>query len=86
MAGLLGITIIGAVLRAQQGSSLRAGASAPQAFLDGYHAGLWVTIGLLAAGVVVSYVSLRPRQRSEPGVLAVPGEEIEAEGVTANAP
>jgi hypothetical protein len=37
--------VIGAVLRAQQGISLRAGASAPQAFLDGYHAGLWVTIG-----------------------------------------
>jgi predicted MFS family arabinose efflux permease len=86
VAGLLGITVIGAVLRAQQGISLRGGASAPQAFLDGYHAGLWVTIGLLAAGVVVSYVSLRPRQRPEPGVLAVPGEEIEAEGVTANAP
>ena len=45
VAGLLGITVIGAVLRAQQGISLRAGASAPQAFLDGYHAGLWVTIG-----------------------------------------
>ena len=86
VAGLLGITVIGAVLRAQQGISLRGGASAPQAFLDGYHAGLWVTIGLLAAGVVVSYVSLRPRQRPEPGVLAVPGEEIEAEGITANAP
>jgi hypothetical protein len=40
--------------------SLRGGASAPQAFLDGYHSGLWVTIGLLAVGVVVSYVSLRP--------------------------
>jgi EmrB/QacA subfamily drug resistance transporter len=86
VAGLLGITVIGAVLRAQQRISLRGGASAPQAFLDGYHAGLWVTIGLLAAGVVVSYVSLRPRQRPEPGVLAVAGEEIEAEGVTANAP
>jgi EmrB/QacA subfamily drug resistance transporter len=84
VAGLLGITVIGAVLRAQQGISLHSGASAPQAFLDGYHAGLWVTIGLLAAGVVVSYVSLRPRQR--PSVLAVSGEEIEAEGVTANAP
>ena len=32
-----------------------------QAFLDGYHSGLLVTIGLLAAGVVVSYLSLRPR-------------------------
>jgi hypothetical protein len=50
VAGLLGITVIGAVLRAQQGISLHGGASAPQAF------------------------------------LAVPGEEIEAEGVTANAP
>jgi hypothetical protein len=60
--------------------------TAPQAFLDGYHAGLWVTIGLLAAGVVVSYASLRPRQRPEPGGLAVAGEEIEAEGITAGAP
>ena len=33
-----------------------------------YHTGLWVTIGLLAAGVLVSYVTLRPRGRagSEP--------------------
>jgi EmrB/QacA subfamily drug resistance transporter len=85
VAGLLGITVIGAVLRAQQGSSLRGGASAPQAFLDGYHAGLWVTIGLLAAGVVVSYVSLRPRQRPEPGVLGVSGEAADAEGVTVDA-
>jgi hypothetical protein len=31
------------------------------AFVDGYHLGLWVTIVLLAAGVAVSYVTLRPR-------------------------
>jgi EmrB/QacA subfamily drug resistance transporter len=61
VAGLLGITVIGAVLRAQQGVSLRAGATAPQAFLNGYHVGVWVTVGLLAAGVVLSYVTLRPR-------------------------
>ena len=75
MAGLLGITIIGAVLRAQQGSSLRAGASAPQAFLDGYHAGLWVAIGLLAAGVLVSYVSLRPRAKVPAEITASPVAE-----------
>lgn len=28
--------------------------------MDGYHAGLWVTIALLAVGVVLSYVTLRP--------------------------
>jgi hypothetical protein len=31
------------------------------AFLDGYHTGLLVTIVLMAAGVVVSYLTLRPR-------------------------
>jgi len=61
VAGLLGITVIGAVLRARQGTALRGGASARDAFLDGYHTGLWVTIALLAAGVVLSYVTLRPR-------------------------
>jgi len=62
VAGLLGVTIIGAVLRTVQASSLRGGATAPGAFLDGYHAGLWVTIGLMAAGVALSYVTLRPRR------------------------
>jgi hypothetical protein len=76
MAGLLGVTVIGAVLRAQQGVSLRGGASAPQAFLDGYHTGLWLTIGLLAAGVVLSYVTLRPHPRATAEVAAIPEAEL----------
>ena len=72
MAGLLGVTVIGAVLRARQGVALRGGSPAPQAFLDGYHTGLWVTIILLAAGVVLSYVTLRPRPQAEPDVLQMP--------------
>jgi hypothetical protein len=32
-----------------------------RAFVDGYHTGLLVTIALLAAGVVISYLTLRPR-------------------------
>ncbi|HEY1625714.1 MAG TPA: MFS transporter [Streptosporangiaceae bacterium] len=60
VAGLLGITVIGAVLRARESAAVRAGSSTAHAFVDGYHAGLWVTIGLLIAGVVVSYVTLRP--------------------------
>jgi hypothetical protein len=59
VAGLLGVTVIGAVLRTVQASSLRGGSSAHGAFLNGYHAGLWVTIGMVAAGVVLSYVTLR---------------------------
>jgi hypothetical protein len=42
------------------------------AFVDGYHLGLLVTILLLAAGVVVSYVTLRPRA----AVPAAPASEI----------
>jgi EmrB/QacA subfamily drug resistance transporter len=59
VAGLLGITIIGAVLRTREGSSLHHGASQSAAFLDGYHAGLILTIALVAVGAVVSYLALR---------------------------
>jgi EmrB/QacA subfamily drug resistance transporter len=59
LAGLLGITVIGAVLRSREGSALHAGASAAHAFLDGYHDGLLTTVALLAVGTVVGYVALR---------------------------
>jgi EmrB/QacA subfamily drug resistance transporter len=59
LAGLLGITVIGAVLRSRQGVALSHGVPAPAAYLDGYHAGLLVTIALILAGVVISYLTLR---------------------------
>ena len=61
VAGLLGITVIGAVLWTRRAAALRAGADPVHAFVDGYHTGLLVTIVLLAAGVAVSYLTLRPR-------------------------
>ena len=67
VAGLLGVTVIGAVLRSSQGSALRSGANPAQAFIDGYHSGLWLTIALLAAGVALSYLTLRPRPGSGSG-------------------
>jgi len=72
VAGLLGVTVIGAVLRTSEGSALRSGVNQAQSFIDGYHTGLWLTIGLLAAGVVLSYLSLRHRQPSGE-LLEVPG-------------
>jgi EmrB/QacA subfamily drug resistance transporter len=86
VAGLLGITVIGAVLSTRRAAALRSGASPVHAFLDGYHTGLLVTIVLLAAGVVVSYVTLRPRRSasaefaSEPTVAITVAGEIEAIG------
>jgi hypothetical protein len=72
VAGLLGVTVIGAVLRSSESAALRSGAQPAQAFIDGYHSGLWLTIGLLAAGVVLSYVTLRqPRRPAELGDAAL---------------
>ena len=62
IAGLLGVTVIGAVVRTSESASLRSGTQPGQAFIDGYHSGLWLTIGLLAAGVVLSYITLRQRK------------------------
>jgi EmrB/QacA subfamily drug resistance transporter len=59
VAGLLGITIIGAVLRSRQGDALHHGSGAAAAFLDGYHSGLVLTVALVVAGAIVSYVALR---------------------------
>jgi EmrB/QacA subfamily drug resistance transporter len=73
IAGLLGVTVVGAVFRAREGSALRSGTGAAQSFVDGYHAGLWLTIGLLAVGVVLSYLTLRLRPRSAQEMAAEEG-------------
>ena len=59
VAGLLGITVIGAVLTSRQGSALAAGKTPVDAFLIGYRAGLLLAAALVIAGGVVAYVALR---------------------------
>jgi EmrB/QacA subfamily drug resistance transporter len=86
VAGLLGVTVVGAVLRARQGSALHAGATAPQAFLDGYHTGVWVTIALMAAGVVLSYLALRPRKAAPDLALEAVPDTPSADPVDGPAP
>jgi EmrB/QacA subfamily drug resistance transporter len=78
LAGLLGITVIGAVLRSRQGSALQHGATPARAFLDGYHDGLLVTVGLLAVGAVVGYVALRKsgQDRARPELEATVAAEL----------
>jgi EmrB/QacA subfamily drug resistance transporter len=78
LAGLLGITVIGAVLRSRQGSALHHGATPTRAFLDGYHDGLLVTVGLLAIGAIVGYVALRTSgaDHAAPGLEATVAAEL----------
>jgi EmrB/QacA subfamily drug resistance transporter len=77
VAGLLGITVIGAVLSSREGAALRSGVPTPQAFLDGYHAGLVVTLALIGAGIVVAMVTLRRTLRPAVPATPVPAEEVE---------
>jgi hypothetical protein len=63
VAGLLGITVIGAVLRTRESVALRHAVPSTPAFIDGYHAGLAVTIALVAVGAAVGYVTLRRASR-----------------------
>ncbi len=91
VAGLLGITVIGAILRTRQSTALRAGTDPVHAFIDGYHTGLVVTILLLAAGVAVSYLTLRLRTAAPPRESIAVGElatvdELAAQLLAADAP
>ena len=79
VAGLLGITIIGAVLRSRQGAALAHGTAPAGAFLDGYHAGLLVTVVMVAAGAVISFLALRGPANA-PEVLPAPAEPQELAG------
>jgi EmrB/QacA subfamily drug resistance transporter len=67
VAGLLGITVIGAVLTARQATLLTAGETPTDAFLGGYQAGLLLAAGLVAIGGVAAFVGLRrARHDAEP--------------------
>ena len=59
VAGLLGITVIGAVLSARSASATRGGALPLDAFLSGYRLGLLVSAGLVAVGGLASWLALR---------------------------
>jgi len=59
VSGLLGITVIGAILTARQGAVLRAGHTPVDAFLSGYRLGLLVAAALVTAGGVAAFVGLR---------------------------
>jgi predicted MFS family arabinose efflux permease len=81
VAGLLGITVIGAVLRSRQGAALSQGVRPADAFLDGYHAGLALTIVLVLAGVVISYLALRRLPAPARSVEPAAADGVAADGV-----
>jgi EmrB/QacA subfamily drug resistance transporter len=77
VSGLLGITVIGAILTARQGAAVRSGHGAVDAFLSGYQLGLLVAAVLVAAGGVAAYLGLRTARSTETtAVEAMHDEEV----------
>jgi EmrB/QacA subfamily drug resistance transporter len=72
VAGLLGITVIGAILTARQSSVLRAGSAPLDAFLSGYRLGLVVSAALVALGAAAAWLALRGTRETEPVPALVP--------------
>jgi EmrB/QacA subfamily drug resistance transporter len=64
VAGLLGITVIGAVLTSRQGSELAAGRAPVDAFLTGYRSGLLLAAALVVAGGITAFAALRSTHRT----------------------
>ena len=74
-SGLLGVTVIGAILTARQAAALASGATPHAAFLHGYSAGLAAAAALVLAGGFISLRTLRARRPAasvQPLPLPVP--------------
>ena len=63
VSGLLGITVIGAILATRQATLLASGSTPVDAFLGGYRVGGLFSAALVAAGAVAAYVGLRPARK-----------------------
>ncbi|MBB4700386.1 MFS transporter [Sphaerisporangium siamense] len=70
--GLLGVTILGAILSARQSAAIADGAGPLPAFLQGYQLALVVAGVIVAVGVPVSLVTLRARRTAPPSQVDVP--------------
>jgi EmrB/QacA subfamily drug resistance transporter len=72
VSGLLGITVIGAILTARQSAAVRGGSAPLDAFLTGYRSGLLVAAALVSAGGIAAFVALRgATQREDAAELAL---------------
>lgn len=64
VSGLLGVTIVGAILTTRQASLVRGGATPVHAFLSGYQFALLIAAAIVFAGVPLSLYTLRTKRRT----------------------
>jgi EmrB/QacA subfamily drug resistance transporter len=78
VAGLLGITVIGAILTARQSVAARGGSDPVDSFLSGYRSGLLVAAVLVAAGGVAAFLALRATSKQDQTPAVPAAAEAEA--------
>jgi EmrB/QacA subfamily drug resistance transporter len=64
VSGLLGVTIVGAILTTRQASLVRGGATPVHAFLSGYQFALLIAAAIVFVGVPLSLYTLRTMRRT----------------------
>jgi EmrB/QacA subfamily drug resistance transporter len=64
VSGLLGVTIVGAILTSRQAAVLRGGATPVHAFLSGYQFALLIAAAIVFIGVPISLYALRVERRT----------------------
>jgi EmrB/QacA subfamily drug resistance transporter len=67
IGGALGIALMGAILISRQSSSLSAGASPPEAFVDGFQTALLVAASIAFAGALTAALLVRKHHHPEVG-------------------
>jgi len=67
LSGLLGVTIIGAILTSRAAAASRSGAAPLHAFLEGYQLAIVIAAAIVAIGIPTAWITLRlPRTPAEP--------------------
>jgi hypothetical protein len=79
VAGLLGITAIGVVLRIRENAELHLGHAPVTAFLSGYRLGLVLAGLLVTAGAVAAWLSLRDAPAPAPKSAPAPRQPLASE-------
>jgi predicted MFS family arabinose efflux permease len=79
VAGLLGITVIGVVLRIRENAELHLGRGPMSAFLSGYRLGLVIAGLLVTAGAVAAWLSLRDASAAAPKSTPAPRQSLATE-------
>jgi EmrB/QacA subfamily drug resistance transporter len=72
VSGLLGVTIVGAILTTRQASLVRGGATPVHAFVSGYQFALLIAAAIVFAGVPLSLYTLRTKRRTPAVAEPVP--------------